>query len=427
MTFMPSFIQPVEEPSNESQINLEADLLKERSRKSLAELRVKLSAPESVYSIRLEAELRILEDHGFCGYYLIVADYVSWARENGIAVGPGRGSGPWSLVGYVLGITNIDPIAYELPFERFVNPERESIPDFDLDFCNKRRDEITRYLQLKYGSERVAQISSDDARPLPSRLIICDRPLSELVSIYPNPESGFPTAGVNIAHIGSSGFVQFNAINQKALTAIQRTVQSIANSGNVIDINHVALDDYHAYHHLSAGRVSIFSLFDEKQFNAALITVKPTCFKELYAVIAMCYPRLRGNIPVYAERIRNTATIQHFHPAIESVTEETYGLIIYQEQVMQITQKVAGFSMAQADSFRRALRKSNRETIGEYKRNFIAGATNFGLPRNESIALFEQLAISEKCTFNKSHAVAYGILVYQLAWLQANYPDEFTS
>jgi len=200
MTYMPKFIEPASKIFNEICIDPEAVLLRKLSEEKLINLLTKLdtAAPESVYKERLNAELCILEDKGYCGYFLIVADYVNWAKENGIAVGPGRGSGPCSLVGFALGITGIDPIRYELPFERFVNPERNSIPDFDLDFCDKRRSEVTDYIQSRYGHDRVAQISSDDTRPLPSRIVICDRPLEKIVALYANPETGFPTTKMNM-------------------------------------------------------------------------------------------------------------------------------------------------------------------------------------------------------------------------------------
>jgi len=425
MTFMPRFIEPSAEFPHQHQIKLEAVLLKERSHEKLTNLPTQLAAPKSVYASRLEAELRILEDNGYCGYFLIVADYVDWAKANGIAVGPGRGSGPCSLVGFVLGITSIDPIKYNLPFERFVNPERDQVPDFDLDFCAERRKEVSAYIQSKHGVDRVAQISSDDTRPLPSRLVICDRPLAELVTLYSNPESGFPTARMNLAQIASAGLVQFNVINQKALTIIQRVTEKLAIPNTSIEINNIALNDANTYRLLSTGETTNIAELDHEHYKAALIAVQPQRFEELYATLALSYPRLRGYIQTFTERQNNAASIQYFHPALESITAETYGLILYQEQVMHIAHKIAGFPMAEADSFRRALRKSDREAICMQKSKFVDGAINFGLAKSEATGLFEHLAISEPRTFNKSHAVAYAMLAYQTAWLKTNYSDAF--
>lgn len=428
MTYMPEFIHSTADFSHQCPVNAEADLLWERSRESLSCLLVKLNpaAPESVYKARLETELGILEEHGFSGYFLIVADYVQWAKDNGIAVGPGRGSGPCSLVGFALGITNVDPIKYDLPFERFVNPDRQTLPDFDVDFCDKRQSEVTNYIQSKYGPDRVAQISSHDTTPLTSRLVICDRPLTELVTLYPNPESGFPVAKMTMEQIKDAGLVQFNAINQKALTINQRVVKELTKSGAAIDLDNIPLDDKGAYSLLSAGEASNIAALDDEQYKTALTTVQPDRFQNLCAVIGMSQPRfLQNHIPLYAERSRIPELIQYFHPALEDITAETYGLILYQEQVMHIAHKIAGFSFAQGDSFCRVLKNTNQEAIFIQKNKFIDGAMNFGLLQADAIGLFDHIALSGPRYFNKSHAVAYAMIAYQTAWLKANHPHEF--
>lgn len=421
MTYMPKFIQPTTENDKNIHINPEAELLKKQSREKLSCLLAgnDVAAPAAIYITRLEAELKILEDKDYCGYFLIVADYVQWAKDNSIAVGPGRGSGPCSLVGFALGITNIDPIKYDLPFERFINPERDALPDFDLDFCDERRTEVTDYIKTKYGADRVAQISSDDTTPLPSRLVICDRPLEQLVSLYTMSDSNFPAAKMNIAQVADAGLVQFNAINQKALTIIQRAVQTLTQSGQPIDINSISLDDSDTYRLLSAGELSNIAVLDDEHYKNTLVRVQPDRFENLYAVIALCQPRSQGNIQHYVERKQNPHLVQYLHPALESITAETYGLVLYQEQVMHIAHKIAGFTLAQSDLFRRALKKSDRTTTNYYKNKFINGATNTGVSPAEAVQLFDYVAESNLCSSNKSHAVAFAMIAYQTAWLKS--------
>jgi len=427
MTYMPNFAQSAIETQPENQQRLEAKLLRKHSHERLSRLLTlhKLAASNATYQTRLEAELQIIEDYAFCSYFLIVADYVRWAKENEIAVGPGRGSGPCSLVAYVLGVTNIDPIEHNLPFERFINPNRNALPDFDLDFCSERSAEVTNYIQSKYGSDRVAQISSEDTTPLPSRLVICDRPLVELTALYVNPDSGFPVAQMNLAQIKDAGMVQFNVIKQKALTVIQKVIKDIEKSGEVIDINKIALDDVNTYRLLSVGEASHTPVLDSDLYVSTLLAVAPIRFENLCAVIALSQTRLQDHIPLFVERSRNPDSVQYFHPAIEPITAETYGLILFQEQVMHIAHQIAGFSLVQSDLFRRAIIKSSHETMSHYKKLFIAGTCDFGLTRLEAVGLFEHVAIAGQRYSNKSHAVAFAMIAYQAAWLKANYPSEY--
>lgn len=428
MTFMPRFIQPVEETTNEQQMKLEAELLDKLSRQRFSQLLTEcvLAAPESTYIERLDSELQILEKKKACGYFLIVADYVNWAKDNEIAVGPGRGSGPCSLVGFVLGITNVDPIKYDLPFERFVNPLKETIPDFDLDFCSERCGEVTSYLQSKYGKDRVAQLSSVDTTPLPSRLVICDRPLTKLVSLYSNPDSGFPTANVTLAQVADAGLVQFNVIDQKALTAIQHTIENISNSGVQVDINSIDPDDASTFRLLCSGELSDFKDLEINHCKAALIEIQPQRFEDLYATIALSYPGLRSQIPLYTQRKRNPELIQYIHPTLTKITADTYGLILYQEQVMHIAHEIAGLSFAESDLFRRALKKAVPETVTKYKNLFIDGAVNSGVSNTEAKDIYEQVAASNQTCFNKSHAIAFALIAYQSAWLKANFQQHQT-
>lgn len=427
MTFMPAFIQSTANYPRQDQAKHEADLLRERCRQNLSDLLAgsDIEVSESTCRARLEAELQIIEDKGFCGYFLIVADFVQWAKTSDIATGPGRGSGPCSLVGYTLGITSIDPTKYNLPFERFINPDRDVLPDFDLDFCDSRRDEVTSYIQSKYGFDRVAQLSANDNTPLPSRLVICDRPLAGLIPIYLNPQSGFPFINITTEQTEGAGLVQFNAINQKALTIIQHTVRRLAESGTAIEIDNIPLDDNSTFQLLSAGEVSNIAELDGKNYKFALEAVQPATFSDLYAVIALCYPYLQGHIALFAERKKNPELIRYFHPSLESITAETYGLILYQEQVMQIAHEIAGFSFAQSDLLRRALRQPESVAAHTYKSEFINGSIESGMPQSEAEGLFEYIAISGRCSFNKSHAIAYAKIAYQIAWLNAHYPCEY--
>jgi len=434
MTFMPKFTQTSIALSHDTHVNLETELLRDRSRECLSlflidndlvstgfagDEYVQLGA---VYKARLEKELTVLADNDFCGYFLIVADYVQWAKANDIAVGPGRGSGPSSLVGFLLGITTVDPIKYALPFERFINTDRMPgrskplFPDFDLDFCDERCGEVVAYIQKKYGVDRVAQISTEDAVPLPTRLVIGDRPLSELVPLYPNPESGFPAAKMTIVQIANAGLVQFNVINQKALTVNQRAIKDRGLSSSVVE--NLPLDDAAVYDLLCSGEESNIVELDGAEYRNTLVTVKPENFDQLCAVVALRFPKLKSITPSYIQRKTNKNVVTYFLPALEQFTKETFGLILYQEQIMHIAHAVAGFSMAQSDLFRRASQKSNDQLTKTFQKPFVDGAMNFGLSKEESLGLFDYLAKSSVSAMNKSHAVAFAMLAYQSAWVK---------
>ncbi len=427
MTYMPGFSEPHLAASNEPYSTLDADLLVEASREGLSRMlrRQSAAAPEAVYQQRLEAELEVIVNHGYGSYFLIVADYVQWAKDNGIAVGPGRGSGPCSLVGYALGITAVDPIRYGLPFERFVNPERNSVPDFDLDFCDARRSEVTRYIQRKYGAGRVAHISSVDNTPLASRLIICDRPLTQVVPLQSSVETDLPTASITLSKLSDVGLVQFNVINQPALTLIQKVCNQLAHSGATVDINNISLNDAGAYKLLSDGEPCRISELDGEEYQSALRAVQPERFEELAAVIVMRYPRAHGAIDHYVKQKQNNRLADSKQPMVRRITHETYGLILYQEQVMQIAHEAAGYSWAQSDTFRRKLTNGDPETVQVLKTRFIFDANTAGLTKTAAEEIFEQLLFACQQCFNKSHAVAYALIAYQIAWLKANYPGEF--
>lgn len=427
MTYMPRFLHTAAEVSRDKEV--EAELLTERSHQGLSRLLAKSepSVPRTIYEARLEAELQILIQKDFCSYFLIVADYVTWAKDNGIAVGPGRGSGPCSLVGFALGITSVDPVKYGLPFERFVNPDRDVLPDFDIEFCVKRRDEVKNYLQSKYGADRVAQLCSDESIPLPARLVICDRPLAELVPLFSDQVSGIPAAKMTVAQVAASGLVQFNAISQKAITVVQHVVHELELAGTTIDIENIPLDDSGTYQLLSAGEQSNISLLDSEHYKATLIAVQPNEFEELVAVIALTQGNLQDYILLYSQCKQNAGSIQYSHPTIKSITCETYGQILYQEQIMQISHEVAGFSYVKSDLFRRALKRSGEEEYNIYRSEFVGGAMSFGLSNDEAIELYERVRLSSQYVFNKSHAIAFAMIAYQSVWLKANYSHEYAN
>lgn len=420
MSFMPAFNQSVMMISRERQLASEAELLALRSREGLSHHlgRAEAAMPAALYLKRLEDELRVIEGGHFCGYFLIVADYVSWAKDNGIPVGPGRGSGPCSLVAFVLGITRVDPIEYNLPFERFINPLRDVLPDFDLDFCDKRCGEVTDYIRTTYGADRVARLSDEDQSPLDARLVIADRPLAELVPIDTDFESGIATAKMTMDQIDVVGLVRFNVINQNALTINQQSVWELAKSGEMVDVDDIPLDDKRVYRLLSAGESSNLSLLDGADYRATLMAVQPDKFSDLYAVVALCYPRLQSIAPQFIKHKRNPETVSCVHPVLEGITAETYGLILYQEQVMHIVHAIAEFPYAEGDLFRRALQKEHVEALDHYKKKFFTGAIKFGLNLEEASSLFDQLAEAGRNGFNKSHAVAFAMMAYQTAWLK---------
>lgn len=422
MTYMPNFVQSALDFADDCHINLEAELLRERCRQNLScfLMEHEPATSASIYNKRLKAELQIIADKKCSSYFLIVADYVRWAEDNGIAVGPGRGSGPCSLVGFLLGITKVDPIKYDLPFERFVNPERNAVPDFDIDFCQQRCGEVIAYIQARYGPDHVAQISSDDGTPLPSRLVIGDRPLSELAPLYSNPASGFPATRMTIAQVANAGLVQFNVIPQNALTLIQQATKTLKKSGTNINFENTGLNDETTYQLLSRGAVSNIGVFDSTQYQTALTTIRPDKFEHLCAAIALSHPLLKHRMETYTESRHSQGSTNEIHPAVTHITAESYGHILYQEQIILIAEKFAGYSLAEADTLRRALKVSAPETNNPHKIRFVDGAQRSGLSRTKATDLFEQVAFACSCSFNKSHAVASAMMQYQLAWLKAN-------
>ena len=470
------------------------------------------------YQERLDFELGIIEGMGFPGYFLIVADFIQWAKDNDIPVGPGRGSGAGSLVAYALTITDLDPLRYSLLFERFLNPERVSMPDFDIDFCMDRREEVIKYVQQKYGRDKVGQIitfgallskaavrdigrvlqmpygqvdrlsklipvegvkpmSIADALKEEPRLreearseevvdrlltygqqvegllrnasthaagvVIGDRPLDALVPLYQDPRSDMPATQFNMKWVEQAGLVKFDFLGLKTLTVIQNAIEQILSSGRDIhvaadgtqlydppegavnEINAIPLDDEPTYKLYSAAKtVAVFQVESTGMMDA-LKRMKPTCIEDIVALVALYRPGPMENIPTYCEVKNGLKEIESVHPLIDHILEETQGIIVYQEQVMQIAQVMAGYSLGGADLLRRAMGKKIKEAMDAERPKFEKGAGENGVPAKKASEVFDLLEKFANYGFNKSHAAAYAVVSYQTAWLKANHPVEF--
>ncbi|MBY6153838.1 DNA polymerase III subunit alpha [Vannielia litorea] len=470
------------------------------------------------YQERLDFELKIIEGMGFPGYFLIVADFIKWSKEQGIPIGPGRGSGAGSLVAYALTITDLDPLRYALLFERFLNPERVSMPDFDIDFCMDRREETIRYVQEKYGRDRVGQIitfgallskaavrdvgrvlqmpygqvdrlskmipvegvkpvSIEKALATEERLreearaeevvdrlltygqqiegllrnasthaagvVIGDRPLDELVPLYQDPRSDMPATQFNMKWVEQAGLVKFDFLGLKTLTVIQNAVDLINGGGRDIhigpegetlyeppdgavnEINAIPLDDAKSYRlYASAKTVAVFQVESSGMMDA-LRRMKPDCIEDIVALVALYRPGPMENIPTYCEVKNGQREIESVHPLIDHILEETQGIIVYQEQVMQIAQVMAGYSLGGADLLRRAMGKKIKEAMDAERPKFEKGAAENGVEKKKASEVFDLLEKFANYGFNKSHAAAYAVVSYQTAWLKANHPVEF--
>jgi DNA polymerase-3 subunit alpha len=455
---------------------------------------------EEQYRERLEFELSVIERMAYAGYFLIVADFIKWAKAHDIPVGPGRGSGAGSLVAWSLTITDLDPIRFGLLFERFLNPERVSMPDFDIDFCPNGRDRVIAYVQEKYGHENVAQIitfgtlqaravmrdvarvlgipygradqlskmipanpanpvkladaiageprlqAARDEDPAVARLldialkleglfrhasthaagvVIGDRPLEQLVPLYKDPRSGMPATQFNMKWTEAAGLVKFDFLGLKTLTVLDTTVRLLARRGIKVDLAALPLDDAPTYEMLSRGEtVGVFQL-ESSGMRSAILGMKPDRFEDIIALVALYRPGPMANIPTYNDRKHGRETPDYIHPKIEPILKETFGVIIYQEQVMQIAQVLAGYSLGEADLLRRAMGKKIRAEMEQQRRRFVEGAVERGVERNQADYIFELLAKFADYGFNKSHAAAYALVAYQTAYLKANYPTEF--
>jgi DNA polymerase-3 subunit alpha len=452
------------------------------------------------YQARLDFELGIIERMGFPGYFLIVADFIKWAKDHNIPVGPGRGSGAGSLVAYALTITDLDPLRYALLFERFLNPERVSMPDFDIDFCMDRREEVIRYVQGKYGRDKVGQIITfgallskaavrdvgrvlqmsygqvdrlskmiplDGVKPVSitkaladeprlreaakeevvarllnygaqieglyrnasthaAGVVIGDRPLDELVPLYQDPRSDMPATQFNMKWVEQAGLVKFDFLGLKTLTVIQNALDLLRLRGVDIDISLIPLDDKLSYDLYAAAKtVAVFQVESSGMMDA-LRRMKPTCIEDIVALVALYRPGPMENIPTYCEVKNGLKDLESIHPTIDHILAETQGIIVYQEQVMQIAQVMAGYSLGGADLLRRAMGKKNPEEMAKERPKFIAGAAaTHNVAKDKAGEVFDLLEKFANYGFNKSHAAAYAVVSYQTAYLKANYPVEF--
>ena len=482
--------------------NADADLAQE-AKKGL-EVRFKeLSGVDDkkVYLDRVSYELAVIKNMGFSGYFLIVADIVKWAKAKGIPVGPGRGSGAGSLVAYALTITDLDPIKYSLLFERFLNPSRISMPDFDIDFCMDRRNEIIDYVKQKYGKQNVAQIITFGAlwskaavrdigrvlqlpysrvdkiaklipvqgtKPVSlseaiqteealideakndeqvsrmlnisrelegvlrnasthaAGIVIGDRKLVELVPLYQDPRSDMPATQFTKDWVEKAGLVKFDFLGLKTLTIIKEAVSLVNSASSTdLDINKIPLNDAQTFKLYSdAKTMSVFQV-ESKGMRDALIDLKPNSLEDIIALVALYRPGPMENIPAFCEAKNDPNKRQFLHASIDKILDETHGIIVYQEQVMEIAQKMAGYSLGDADLLRKAMGKKIKEVMDAEKPKFLKGADKNGIENKTADAIWDLLAKFANYGFNKSHAAAYAVLSYQTAYLKTHHTAEF--
>ncbi|MFO1014185.1 MAG: DNA polymerase III subunit alpha [Caulobacteraceae bacterium] len=459
-----------------------------------------LSAPENVYWERLEREIGVITSMGFSGYLLIVSDFIKYAVAKQIPVGPGRGSAVGSLVCWSLMMTGLDPMRFNLLFERFLDPARVSMPDIDTDFCQDRRDEVIAYVQEKYGRDRVAQIitfgtlqaravlrdvgrvmqlplgmvdrlakmvPANPANPVTlakaieieprlqqarkdeesvadlldvalqleglyrnasthaAGVVIGDRPLTELAPLYRDPRSDIPATQFNMKWIESAGPVKFDFLGLKTLTVIQRAVKFMARRGVDVDMSNIPLDDQAVYDLMSAGlTVGVFQL-EGQGMRDTLRKMRPSNIEDVTALGALYRPGPMDNIDAFCDGKAGRKEIDYLHPSLQEVLTETYGIIVYQEQVMWIAQILAGYSLGEADLLRRAMGKKKPEEMAMHRQKFADGAEAKGVNRKQAEDIFELVGKFAGYGFNKSHAAAYAFISYQTAWLKTNAPVEF--
>jgi DNA polymerase-3 subunit alpha len=452
------------------------------------------------YRARLAFELGVIASMKYAGYFLIVADFIQWAKAQGIPVGPGRGSGAGSLVAYALTITDLDPLRFGLLFERFLNPERISMPDFDIDFCQDRRDEVIQYVQGKYGRDRVAQIitfgtlqargvlrdvgrvlqmpygqvdklcklvpqnpanpvtlkraiedeprlqAERDRDPVTRRafdiaqkleglhrhasthaagIVIGERSLTELVPLYRDPKSLMPVTQFNMKWVEPAGLVKFDFLGLKTLTVLDLAAKLVRRRGVDIDLSSLPLDDAKTYEMLARGEtVGVFQV-ESQGMRRALVDMRPDRFEDLIVLVALYRPGPMANIPTYCARKLGHERTDYLHPKLEPILQATYGIITYQEQVQQIARDLAGYSLGKADILRRAMGKKDRKEMASQRGDFISGAVERGIGRDDAEVIFDTCAKFAEYGFNKSHSAPYALLTYQTAYMKANYPVEF--
>jgi DNA polymerase-3 subunit alpha len=456
------------------------------------------------YRDRLAYEVSVIGRMQYSGYFLIVADFIKWAKDHDIPVGPGRGSGAGSLVAYALTVTDLDPLRFGLLFERFLNPERISMPDFDIDFCVDGRERVIQYVQSRYGETQVAQIITfgtllargvlrdvgrvlempygqvdrltklvpqNPAHPVSLKqaiegeprlqaamaeepvvgrlmavaqkleglhrhasthaagIVIGDRPLEELVPLYRDPKSGMRVTQYNMKWVEQAGLVKFDFLGLKTLTVLRAAVDLLQAREVRVDLTALPLGDAATYEMLGRGEtVGVFQV-EGSGMRKALVDMRADRFEDLIALVALYRPGPMANIPLYCERklgkdAQNKAS-WYPHPKLEPILEETFGIIVYQEQVMEVAKLLAGYSLGEADLLRRAMGKKIKREMDDQRERFVSGAVERGLTKSQADEIFDLLAKFADYGFNKSHAAAYALIAYQTAYLKANHPVEF--
>lgn len=458
--------------------------------------RFKGEIPEE-YSLRLERELEMIEKMGFASYFLIVWDFISFAKSRGIPVGPGRGSAAGSLVAYAIGITEIDPIKYNLLFERFLNPERVSMPDIDIDLCQERRQEVINYVTEKYGQDRVAQIITFGAmkakaavrdvgrvlgmsqgeidkiaRLIPvdniklrdvlnkndalkdlydnnpnikelidtaiklegicrhaskhaAGVVIAPEPITNYMPLYKNPSEDLVITHYEMKAVEDLGLLKFDFLGLATLTIIEKTLQYIRSQGKDLRLEDIPFDDKKTFELLGSGNTTAIFQLESAGMRDILVKMRPTVFEDLIALVALYRPGPMAWIEDFIKRKHGERPIHYEFPELKEILQETYGITVYQEQVMMIAHKIAGFSMGQADILRKAMGKKLKDVMAKQKEEFIKGAVSRGIPAEGAKKLFEDLEPFAEYGFNKSHSASYAYLAYQTAYLKAHFPVEF--
>ncbi len=484
----------------------EYELMKKRSEDGLKEKLAKIPDVNTAeYEERLAYEIGIINQMGFCGYFLIVSDFIMYSKKNGIPVGPGRGSGAGSLVAWCLGITDLDPIKFGLLFERFLNPERVSMPDFDIDFCQEKRERTIQYVQEKYGFDKVAQIITYGklqakavirdvgrvlqipfpvvdkfAKKIPMRnpdnpnkpvtlelavkiepelaemiaeerqvrkmydvarkleglyrnasthaagVVIGPKNLDEIVPLYKDVRSLTPVTQFDMKWIEDMGLIKFDFLGLKTLTVIDKAIELVKKTHGIsIDISDIPLDQKEAYGVLHKAQTSGVFQLESVGMRDVLRQMKPDTIEEITAIVALYRPGPMGNIPTYINRKFGREPIESIHPKLDELLKETYGIIVYQEQVMEIAKILAGYSLGGADLLRRAMGKKKKEEMDAQRVVFTEGCVKNDIDEAKATEIFNLMEKFAEYGFNKSHAAAYAVIAYQTAYLKALYPVEF--
>ncbi len=510
-SYKPSFSKPILPNISSKKDGNADDILKKDSLSGLKEKFIKIFKKDinnltkdqdfQKYLDRLNHELNIITEMKYSSYFLIVSDYIKWAKKNDIPVGPGRGSGAGSLVAWCLSITDVDPIKFNLIFERFLNPDRISMPDFDIDFCEEKRDLVFEYLTKKYkdsvahiitfgklkarmvirdvgrvmglsygfvdniskmipfdpsrpqnlteciaGEPRLQKLINDDSRvkkliDLSLKLeglnrnvathaagvVIADKKLTDVVPLYKDNTADLllPSTQFDMYSAENAGLIKFDFLGLKTLTVINNTQNIIRKKNKDFDIENISYDDQKVFDLLSSGKtVGLFQI-ESAGMREALIQMRPNHIEDIIALVALYRPGPMSNIPIYNDCKHGKQKPDYLHPLLEEILKPTYGVIIYQEQVMQIAQKLSGFTAGQADILRRAMGKKKRAELEKQKQSFISGAVNNGINKEVAAGIFLKIEPFAEYGFNKSHAAAYAIISYQTAYLKTYFPKEF--